>query len=324
MTYAALGQTQVYNQPGMGVEGDWASKNPVDIYLAGPGGLIAGTGPSAAGVLVGSAVWAVPPVDIDNAPTVVNNFGSGNIAGLIHRDQQGLLTVYLQQASLLVPSGFPITIVNGGDLLVRNNGTTYCNVGMKAYANFGTGLLSFALTGTPGTGGSGSASTVAAGTSSVTGSIAGNILTVTAVGSGTVYPGTTISGTGVSSGTQILSQISGTAGGIGTYYVSITGQTVASTTISGTYGLLTVGGTVVSGFAVGDTISGTNVVTGTTITALGTGTGGAGTYIVNNNTVVSSTAISVAANNVETKWVAASAGPAGSLIKITSHIGTYG
>jgi hypothetical protein len=324
MTYAgALGQTQVYNNPGMGVEGDWSSKNPVDSYLAGPGGLVAGVN----GVLVGTFVWAVPPVDIDNEPTVVNNFGSGNVAGFIHREQQGLLTVYLQYASLLLPAGFPVTVFNGGDFIVRNNGSTYCNVGMKAYANNGTGLASFALTGTPGTGGSGSASTVAAGTSSATiSTINGNILTVPSGSTvtGTLYPGTTLSGTGVSSGTQIVSQISGTPGGIGTYYVSITGQTVASTTISGTYGLLTVGGTVVAGFAVGNTISGSGVVAGTTITALGTGAGGAGTYIVNNNTVVSSTAIAVASNNVETKWVAASAGPAGSLIKITSHIGTFG
>lgn len=43
---------------------------------------------------------------------------------------------------------------------------------------------------------------------------------------------------------------------------------------------LTVGGTVAGTFAVGQLISGPNVTTGTYITALGTGTGGAGTYTV--------------------------------------------
>jgi len=70
------------------------------------------------------------------------------------------------------------------------------------------------------------------------------LLTVTGSVTGTIYPGTTISGTGVATGTQIVSQVSGTAGAAGTYLVSIPEQTVSATTISGTYGTLTVGGTV--------------------------------------------------------------------------------
>lgn len=66
---------------------------------------------------------------------------------------------------------------------------------------------------------------------SVTASIAGQTMTVTAVGSGTLYPGNTITGTGVTSGTVILSQLSGTTGGAGAYSVG-TSQTVASTTIT--------------------------------------------------------------------------------------------
>lgn len=68
---------------------------------------------------------------------------------------------------------------------------------------------------------------------SVTGSIAGTTLTVTAVGSGTLYADNTISGTGVTAGTIILGQLTGTTGGVGTYLVS-TSQTVASTTITTT------------------------------------------------------------------------------------------
>lgn len=59
----------------------------------------------------------------------------------------------------------------------------------------------------------------------------GGILTVTVLGSGTVWPGATLAGTGVLSGTMVLSQISGTANGVGTYLVSVS-QTVASTTIT--------------------------------------------------------------------------------------------
>lgn len=136
----------------------------------------------------------------------------------------------------------------------------------------------------------GSASTIAAGTFSVTGSISGNILTVTGVTSGTVVAGATITGTGVSASTVISNQLSGTTGGIGTYAVSVS-QVAASTAISGTYGTLTIGGTVTGAWAVGLTVTGGTVSAGTIITALGTGTGGTGTYIVNNTQTVASNAL---------------------------------
>jgi hypothetical protein len=226
---------------------------------------------------------------------------------------------------MLIPAGFPVVLMNGGDFWVANGGSGVAQVGMKAYAAFATGAASFAASGAPSSGGTSTASTIAATTFSATGSITGDVMTVTAVGSGTVYPGSTISGTNVTSGNQVVSQISGAAGGVGTYYVSIPEQSVASTTISGTYGLLTVGGTVAGNFAVNDVLAATgSVVAGTTITAAISGTGGAGTYVVNNNTAVSSQAINVAAVNVETKWYAASNGLPGELVKITSHVSNYG
>ena len=66
---------------------------------------------------------------------------------------------------------------------------------------------------------------------STTASVAATTMTVTVLGSGTVYPGATIMGTSVLTGTTILSQLTGTAGGVGTYQVSRSG-TVASTTIT--------------------------------------------------------------------------------------------
>jgi hypothetical protein len=310
-----LGQTQAYYQPAPAVAGDFASKNVCYTYDAGPGGLVAGP----AGLSLALFAWTAPPVDADGTPSLANNFGAGPVAGFAHRTQSGILTQYLQAASMLVPTGFPVTLMTGGDFWVVNNGATTAVPGQKAYATLTNGQATFAATGAPTTGASGSTSSIAAETFSVTGSIAGDILTVTAVGSGTVYPGATISGTNVTTGNAVVSQINGTIGGIGTYYVSIPEQSTVSETISGTYGLLTVGGTVVAGFAVNQTISGSSVVSGTTITALGTGTGGAGTYVVNNNTVVSSTAITVAGINVETKWIAMSTAQPGELVKISSH-----
>jgi hypothetical protein len=63
-----------------------------------------------------------------------------------------------------------------------------------------------------------------------TGSISGTTLTVTAVSTGTLIVGQTISGTGVTSGTTITALGTGT-GGTGTYTVSVS-QTVSSTTLT--------------------------------------------------------------------------------------------
>jgi hypothetical protein len=67
------------------------------------------------------------------------------------------------------------------------------------------------------------------GSAVVTGSIAGTVLTVSAVTSGALWIGAVLTGSGVTSGTTVTSYGTG-SGGVGTYTVS-TSQTVASTTI---------------------------------------------------------------------------------------------
>jgi hypothetical protein len=313
-------QTAVTVQPAIGVEGDFASANPRFSVIAGAGAFVCG----AAGVRVGRFAWAsMAAVDDVGGPAIVNNFGSGPVTGFVHREQQGLITQYLQNASMLVPAGFGITLMNGGDFVVRNAGSGQALINQKAYAIFADGSVRFGATGSPDSGGTSTASTIAAGTSSFTGSITGNLMTVTAVGSGTLYNGTQISGTNVASGSAIVSQVlpllAGEAlRGIGRYNVNIPEQSAASTTISGTYGLLTIGGTVGGTFGIGQPVSGGGTSAGTVITDLGTGTGGAGTYIVNNTQTVGSGALNTALD-VETKWYAMSPGLAGELVKISDH-----
>lgn len=311
-------QTQVYNQPAQGVAGDRASQNPIVTYDAGPGGLVA----DASGVQVGAFCWVTPPTDPNGTGSFATQAkGSGAVAGFLYNFTQALNTVFLSDGSMLIPQGLPVGLATQGDFWVVNNGASEAVFGQKAYAQYGTGLVSFAATGSPSTTSTATGSTIAASTFSVTGSIANDILTVSAVGSGTVVAGATISGTGITTGTQIASQLSGTAGGVGTYLLSISQQkAVASTTVSGTYGTMTVGTmTVGTTFQVGQTlVVGGAVVAGTIITQLLTGAGGNGsTFAVNNNTVVSSQSIS-AVGNVETKWIAASSGQPGALVKITS------
>lgn len=73
------------------------------------------------------------------------------------------------------------------------------------------------------------------GNSTFTGSIAGNILTISEITSASVVRGMVLSGTGVTAATTVIGQLTGTTGGVGTYLVSLT-QTTASTTITGTIG----------------------------------------------------------------------------------------
>ncbi len=62
---------------------------------------------------------------------------------------------------------------------------------------------------------------------------AGTVLDVTAVTSGTILTGMELSGTGITAGTRVIAQVSGTTGGVGVYTVD-TSQLAASTTITGT------------------------------------------------------------------------------------------
>ena len=300
-------QTAVSVLQAPAVAGDWASENPRASVNAGPGGLVAG----AAGVYVGRFGWRDP----GNLQSVLNT-GFGAPTGFIDRRQQGLNTTYLLDASMFIPAGFGMTLMKEGDYWVVNDGSSQAQPGQTAFANFADGKVTFGSAATK-TGALTGA--ITAQTFSVTGSITDNVMTVTAVGSGTVVAGGTISGTGVASGSKVVRQLTGTTCGIGTYEVSIAEQSAASTTISGTYGLLTVTVASASPLAVGMSLTdGTGAVVGTQVTQLGTGTGGTGTYIVDNNTAVSSTADIQFATNVATKWKAETFGLAGELVKITS------
>jgi hypothetical protein len=142
-----------------------------------------------------------------------------------------------------------------------------------------------------------------------TGSISGNILTVTAVANGTLYPGQTIQGTSITSGTLITA-----LGGSAAISYSITsagsGYAVGDTiTVTGgiysqqvTYIVASIGGggsvatlttvnygvyTVNPGTPASTTTSGNG--SGLTLTlTFGTGTGGTGSYVVNGSQTVSS------------------------------------
>lgn len=304
-------QTSVNTQPAPGLPGAFSDISPRAAVTAGPGGLVAGSG-----LFAGRFAWVTAPLDGDGAPALANSFGAGPVAGFCMNLHDTIITPFLADNTMQILPGTAATLMKSGGFWIVNSGTTQAVKGMFAYANFKDGTASFAAASA---GASASVTgAIAASTASVTGSISGNVLTVTAVGSGTLVPGGTISGTNVATGTQIVSQTSGTAGGIGTYQVSIGEQTVASTTISETYGTLTVSAVSSGVVGVGDVLSGSGVTAGTAVTALGTGTGGTGTYIVSPTQTAGSTTIT-AGTSVQTKWLCMSSGLPGEMVKITDH-----
>jgi len=317
--------SQVNVQPVPAVAGDFASTNPRASVDAGPGGLVAGS----AGVTIGRFAWvSFQQTDADNAPAIVNNFGAGMPTGIVHRAQQGLITVYLAESSMVIPQGFPVTLMNGGDFFVRNAGASIAQVGQFAYAAFADGQVYFAAgtTGSIGTGQTSAGSVSGSiGGQSVTfnGSITGNVLTAGGTINGTLVAGARLTGgTGLTAGTFIVAQLTGTPGGAGTYALNIPQQSVASAQLTATYGIMTVASVTSGTLSVGDILSsagGTALVVGTTITQLGTGTGGTGTYYVNYTQTAGTETIAFT-TTVQTKWVAMSSGLPGELVKISNAV----
>ena len=119
-------------------------------------------------------------------------------------------------------------VANTAMALVSANSTT-TGVAVSSYTvNFNTGALVSGLV-------------MLDGLTSFTGVVAAGVLTVSSL-TGTVIIGMTISGTGVTTGTTIVSQLTGPTGGAGTYTV-VGSTTVSSTTITGVTSNSTYGNT---------------------------------------------------------------------------------
>jgi hypothetical protein len=284
--------------------------------------------------VVGRFAWAYPPTNVNEEYTQALNVlapGSPTLvpAGLVPNDVQAQNSTFLSNAGMTILAGYQMYLVTQGDWWVVNDGTVVPTPNYsKAFADTATGKIKFANPGATFGGATATSYTIAANTTvaaiSMTGSVADDILTVTAVGTGTLYPGVILTGpTGIATGTAIVSQLTPllageAAGGIGRYLLTIGGQTVASGTVVGTYGIVTLTTVATGNFAVGNILSGTGVTANTQITQFLTGTGGSGSTAVVNFTQTASSGTLTASTAVETKWVATSSGPNGAIVKISS------
>lgn len=152
------------------------------------------------------------PVNFANAQAVLNYFGASS-------QEYALSLVYFQ--------GFDSSNIKPGQLWF----TQYPTAPVAAYLR---GLPAPTLA---------NVQLILPGVTTSASTIALTTLTVSAMSSGTLVPGMLLTGTGVTAGTRIVSQLTGTTGGAGTYQVSIS-QTVAATAITGAYDLnVTIDGT---------------------------------------------------------------------------------
>lgn len=216
-------QKQVNLQPAPAVAGDFASANIRASLLSGAGAFVvaATAAPVTPGVTVGRFAWG------DQSSGLAKGAFDGSVTaklGFVHREQQALITTFLAESGNVVLPGHEITLMSEGEF-----------------------WASFALGATPGqvvyvNVNDGSAVAKAVGTSvteaSVTASIAvtTGIMTVSAVGSGTLAVGQLLAGVNIPLGTRITALGTGT-GGTGTYQTStilaaasatVTAQTLVS------------------------------------------------------------------------------------------------
>jgi hypothetical protein len=142
---------------------------------------------------------------------------------------------------------------------------------------------------------------IATTTATFSGTTSGTTLTASAV-TGTITAGmvltsssTTNNPTGgfqsITEKATIVSQQTGVTGGAGTYTISSPQALSSAVSFTGTANILTVSAVASGVIRVGQVISGTNVVVGSTIYANVSGTGGIGTYLVTNTQTVASTTI---------------------------------
>lgn len=211
-----------------GVVGAFASMNPRAVVPAGPGAFLADETPP---VTVGYFAWGVPATGLANADVQSNSF-----LGFVANEGQTVITDFLGVSRLAIQAGFPVTLYSHGDFWAFVNATSGLAVaiGDPIYALAATGepTTDSASAANPDTGFVAATAAPAAVTSSASSLAATGVLTVGATLVGTIVPGdgnsVVVNGTNVPQNTFIQYQLTGSAGGTGTYQTSARGVVVGS------------------------------------------------------------------------------------------------
>lgn len=130
-------QTKININPAYGVDGDFASLNPIASAISPVAAYRAGLG----GVLVGTFCWA----SLANEDLVINS-GTGSPVGFVPRVMQALVTNFLSESSMLIPIGYEVTAIRSGDFQAINNGSASVT-GQAVFANINNGSILSAAAG---------------------------------------------------------------------------------------------------------------------------------------------------------------------------------
>lgn len=289
-------QDSINDQPAVAVRGDFADANVRATVLAGPGAMVAAPPPRSP--IVGHFAWGN---QVDGQ--AFSRYQGETVAkiGFVHRENQTIITDFLDESAMLIDSGLPVTLFNQGSFWAEFIAGSA--VGDKVFANYLDGSVYSAPAGT---------STVVA--SAMTGDIDGGsllgVLTVSAI-TGALNVGNVLTGGLISEPVAIVSQISGTPTGIGTYLTTATVGVANLTDVVGSdsvetdffvdsaalidasitaeladTGVLTVSAVGAGVIDVGQSLSGVGVPLGAKIIGFGTGSGGVGTYNTNQRGLV--------------------------------------
>lgn len=250
-------QTVINDQQAPAVAGDFASTNPFANVLAGPGALVAPAG----GLTVGNFAWIGPQGQVSQS------FVAGWQVGFLGRNEQALITEFLGEATMVVPQGFMVTLFNEGDFWA--NFEAGATAGQNVYADPNDGApLAGATAPTLGTG---TASAGFSGTATLNGT---TTLSVTAATHGVVSPGDFVADSttagNIPAGTTIVAQLTGIAGGVGTYQMSQIGVAAVGDTVVTTSEFMLVTAVANGSFNEGDVFTGTAVAAGTAVVAQAT------------------------------------------------------
>lgn len=212
-------QRTIKSQPAPGVEGDFAGANPQGSLLP----VVGGAWKVAAGqaVRVGYFAWGAGDGLVYSSAAAAGA-APGGVVGLGFVGRQAnipsaLITNFLDESVMTLQAGMPVTLLTAGDF--------YANFPAGAAAN--AAVYATAASGAPTTTAGGNTLTQyktasvskADAVSDNTATIAANtgVLTLSAPASGVYEVGQRVTGTAVPAETYITAQLTGVAGGAGTY-----------------------------------------------------------------------------------------------------------
>jgi hypothetical protein len=213
-TYQPLGQV-----------GARASMNPRAFVL---GGEAAYTADATDVVRVGNFAWLVPSTGVAHGALTANA-----IIGFVANELETVITDWLGDSTLIIPEGLIVPGYTHGDFWVNIPGAV--TIGAAVYADSTNGAPTLSSAGYNVDTGYKTASAVAADATATTTAIAATtgVLTVSVV-TGVIQVGAygqygdVVTGTGVPDNVFIVSQISGTPGGAGTYQTNYGGPAVSN------------------------------------------------------------------------------------------------